>query len=128
MDSLSNFLTKVVNAARAGKPSVSLPYSKFLFSIAELLRREGYLQSVVRRSKKSGKPFEVLLVYREKEPAIQGFRRISKLSRRLYVKADKIFPVRSGFGKLILTTTKGVMTGEEACKLQVGGEPLFEVW
>jgi small subunit ribosomal protein S8 len=127
-DPLSNFLVKLNNAARAGLPSISVPYSKFMFAVAEVLRREGFLESVIRKSKKSGKPFEAVLAYRGKEPVFGGYRRISRISRRLYVKNHDIFPVRGGFGKLVLTTTKGVLTGDEARKARIGGEPLFEVW
>jgi small subunit ribosomal protein S8 len=98
-------------------------------SILVTLEKAGFIKSFSKKGKKVIKTIEVELAYEDdKSPKIQGAQQVSKYSRRLYYKADEIFPVRNGYGSLVITTPKGVMTDREARKEKVGGEPLFKIW
>lgn len=128
VDPIANFITGLKNAALVGKETVTVPYSTHLLAIAEILRREGYLEAVAKKGKKVTRFIEVTLASAAGKPVLSGVRRRSKPSRRSYVPARNIRRVRSGFGHLILSTPKGVLTDREARKLNVGGEALFEIW
>ncbi|MDP3734899.1 MAG: 30S ribosomal protein S8 [bacterium] len=128
MDPIADMLIRFKNAGSARKPSVFVPYSKMKFSIATLLAREGFLGGVTRRTRRGKKMLECMLRSGEGNSGIRGVRRLSKLSRRVYLGADGIRRVRQGFGRLVLSTPKGIMTGEEARKEHVGGEALFTIW
>lgn len=126
-DPISDFIIRLKNASRAGKESMSLPFSKMKFSIAEILQREGYVASVDRKSKQDG-TLTVSLAYKAGKSAIQDVKRISKPSRRIYFGARDVRPVLRGHGLLVLSTPAGVMTGKEAKLKRIGGEALFEIW
>ncbi len=128
MDSISNLITKIRNATKAEKESVSFPYSKFHMAIAEALVKEGYIESVSKKGKRVPKFIEIKLNKEEEKRIIQGIKRVSTQSQRIYRGVSKIRSVRSGMGRLILSTSKGIMTDREAKKEKVGGEALFEIW
>ncbi len=129
MDAISNMIIKIKNANNRGLSTVSFPMSKVTLAIAELLQREGYLKDVKKKGKGVIKTIEATLVYNDKkQPRVEGVQRVSKLSKRVYAGVADIKPVRSGFGTLVLTTPKGVMTDKEARKEKVGGEVLFKIW
>ncbi len=93
--------------------------------IAELLAREGFIKEAVKRGKKNKKTISVALKYgKESEPAIMEIKRISKPSKRIYLAANQI---RRKQGLQILTTSKGILTGNDARKQKVGGEIICEV-
>ena len=128
-DSISDMLIRLKNANRAGKPSVLVPFSNFKFAIAELLAREGFVEGVVKKGRKARKFIEVALRYDNGAvPHITDVKRISKPSRRIYYQAQDIYAPRRGYGRLILSTPKGVLTDKEARRNQVGGEALFSIW
>lgn len=127
-DNISDFIIQLKNASLARKPSFTVPYSKFKASIAEVLKKEGFIKDFSKKGKKVLKNLEVELVYENNEPKVNDVQRVSKVSKRIYFGADQIRSVRQGFGKLILTTPKGIMTDREARKQKVGGEPLFKIW
>jgi|SRR3989338_3369520 len=127
MDPISNFLNKLKLAARAGKESFLFPASHHIAVIATALLKAGYIASVERRGKKS-RFLEVHLLYQGGAPKITGAKRISRLSQRVYRGARDISPVRNGYGSLLLSTSRGVLTDKEARTAHVGGEALFEVW
>ena len=116
------------NASLAGKESVSLPSSKIKNAIAECLKKEGYVGQVSKKVKKGFPVLEIELVYTDKTPKITEVERISKQSRRVYFKMKDIHSVRNGSGLLVLSTPKGILSGKEARKEQVGGEALFRLW
>jgi small subunit ribosomal protein S8 len=127
MDYISDILIRIKNANWAYKPSVSFPYSRLGMSVSETLARSGYVGAPVRKGKKL-KFIELPLVYENEEPKIAGVSRLSKQSKRVYVAFKDIKPVRNGFGKSVLSTSKGLMVGDEAKKEKIGGELLFEIW
>jgi small subunit ribosomal protein S8 len=128
MDSISNMLIVMKNGSLAGHESVSVPYSKLKNAIAECLKKEGYVANVEKKTKKDQPVLEVALVYADKKPKINEVERISKQSRRVYFGMKDIHTVRSGSGLLVLSTPKGILSGKEARKEQVGGEALFRIW
>jgi small subunit ribosomal protein S8 len=129
VDVIAELIIKLKNANTAKKAEVSFPYSKMREAILETLSKEGFVKAVSKKGKKVSKTLECELVYVENNmPKIQGVQQISKYSRRMYMGAKDIRPVRSGYGSLILTTPKGVLTDKEARKENVGGEPLFKIW
>ena len=128
MDSISNMIIMIKNASLANKEVVSFPYSKMKNAIAECLKKEGYLSEVSKKVKKGMPMIEVGLVYVENKPKITDVQRISKQSKRVYFGMKDIHTVRNGTGLLVLSTPKGILSGKEARKEQVGGEALFKVW
>jgi small subunit ribosomal protein S8 len=116
------------NASLAGRESVSFPYSKMKNSIAECLKREGYISEISKKVKKGQPVLEIALLYIDNKPRITEVERISKQSRRVYFGMKDIHSVRSGTGLLVLSTPKGILSGKEARKEQVGGEALFRIW
>ena len=116
------------NGNLAGKESVFLSYSKMKHAIAECLEKEGYVKNVSRKVKKNQPMLEVELVYLDKRPKIVEVQRLSKQSRRIYFGIKDIHSVRNGTGLLVLSTPKGILSGKEARREQVGGEALFRVW
>ena len=132
MDPISDMLTRIKNAQAVGRERVSVPFSGVKLQIAQLLATAGYLADVERRTRKNVKSeveyLDLGLKYADGAGAISGIRIISRPSRHIYVKASKIKPVRSGFGSAILSTSKGIMTSQEARKARLGGEIMFEIW
>jgi len=116
------------NSSLAGKESVAFPYSKIKNAIAECLIKAGYIKYASQKVKKGQPVLEVGLLYVDKKPKITEVQRISKQSRRVYYGVKDIHSVRNGFGLLVLSTPKGILSGKEARKEQVGGEALFKIW
>lgn len=127
-DPIADLIVRMKNAGATGKEGVSLPYSKLALEICNLLEKEGFIKNVSKRGKKIIRNIDVELVYDNGKPRIQGVRRVSKLSRRVYKKAKEIRPVRNNYGVLVLSTPKGLLTGKDAKLASVGGEALFEIW
>jgi small subunit ribosomal protein S8 len=128
MDSISNMIIMLKNGSLAGKESISFPYSKLKNAIAECLKKEKYVGQVSKKTKKGFPVLEIELTYIDKKPKITEVERISKQSRRVYFSMKDIHSVRNGSGLLVLSTPKGILSGKEARKEQVGGEALFRVW
>jgi small subunit ribosomal protein S8 len=127
-DPIADMLAQIRNAGGAKKESIVLPYSKLRFAVASVLLKHGYIKSIVKKGKKVVKTMEFGLVYDGDKPHVAGTKRISKSSCRVYTAAKDIKPVRHGYGLLILSTPKGILTGNEAKKMKVGGEALFKIW
>lgn len=129
MDTIGDFLTRIRNAGMARHEKVDIPNSKMRQGLAKILQDAGYIRSY--KVAKDGKQglMRVYLKYNEKgRHAINVVHRVSRPGRRSYVKAAEIPEVRSGYGLAILSTNKGVMSGIDAKKLNVGGEILCQVW
>ena len=128
MDSISNMIIIMKNGGKAGKESVSFSYSKMKHAILECLKKEGYVSEVSKKIKKELPILEAGLIYIDKKPKISEVERVSKQSRRVYFGVKDIYSVRNGSGLLVLSTPKGILSGKEAKKEQVGGEALFRLW
>ena len=117
------------NGSLAKKETVSIPYSKLKEAILGCLKKEGYILDFSKKVKKEGgNVLEVRLIYIDGKPKITEVDRVSKQSRRVYFGMKDIHSVRNGSGLLVLSTPKGIMSGKEARKEQVGGEALFKIW
>jgi small subunit ribosomal protein S8 len=128
-DPIADMLTRIRNAVRARHPLVEMPSSRMKTSIAEVLRDEGFIRGFDVVGAGPKKKLRVLLAYRQnREPRLLGLRRISKPGLRVYVKRDEIPRVYGGVGVAVLSTPKGVMTGDRARRENVGGELLAYVW
>lgn len=128
-DALSNFLNKLKLANRARKELFPFPASRYIAAVAAALERAGYIASAEKRGKKSRPFLEIRpLLYQVGAPKVAGIKRISRLSKRVYLPAREIRTIRNGYGSLILSTPKGVLTDKEARAAGVGGEALFEIW
>lgn len=125
-------LTQIVNAQARNHEEVSVPFSKMKYDIAEILKKRGFVEEVSKKKQKGRKSeldfIEIKLKYNDGVGAISSFKMVSKPSRRMYGGKRDLKPVRQGYGVSIVSTSKGLMAGDEARKAGVGGEILFEVW
>ncbi len=128
-DAIGDLIVRLTNAGAIHKASVSVPYSAFKMAVAEKLKDAGFVAVVEKKGKKVRKTLDITLKYDAAgQHAIRGVKRISKPGRRMYKSFREIIPVRYGYGVLVLSTPKGVLTDKEARKEKVGGEALFEIW
>ncbi len=128
-DPIADLLARLRNGIRARKREVACPKSNLKLRIAEILRQEGFVDSVVAADDEYSGTITVTLRYDGRTAnAITGLRRVSRPGQRAYVPAKLVPRVRNGLGISILSTSQGVMTDREARKRGVGGEVLCEVW
>jgi small subunit ribosomal protein S8 len=128
-DPIADLLTRIRNAAKARHPRVDLPASKLKLEIARILKEEGYLANYKVVDEKGKKTLRVFLRYTpERRSVITDLQRVSRPGSRRYVGKFEIRPVVGGMGISILSTPRGVMTGQSARKEGLGGELLCEVW
>ena len=128
-DSIGDMLTRIRNNNRALKPEVLIPYSRLKAEIAKVLKREGYIADFYAEKLENGRQvLKVQLKIVGKERAIIGIKRVSRPGLRRYVGSQDVPRVLGGMGITILTTSRGIMTGREAKKANVGGELLAYVW
>jgi len=128
IDPIADMLTRVRNAIMANHESVLVPSSKIKLAIVKILNKEGFID---RYEVLKGKPhtmIKIYLKYTDDQPAILGLERVSKPSLRVYAERHEIPRVYGGLGIAILSTSKGVMTGQEAWRQRLGGEILCYVW
>jgi len=111
----------------AKKAEVVLPSSKIKLAIANILKTSGFIFAAKEEGDKR-KELKITLSYKNDEPAIQDIKRVSKPGRRIYAPAKKLPSVLSGYGIAIVSTPKGMMTGKEAKKQNVGGEIICEIY
>lgn len=127
-DPVSDMLISLKNAQKAGKESVLVSYSKFKYEVARALERAGFVKALDKKGKKIKKILEISLHAKENPKAINNVKLLSKPSRRLYVKCQDIKYKKDGQVVLIISTSKGIMTGGEAYKAQMGGQLITEIW
>jgi len=127
-DIIGDFIIRIKNANLAGKEAISVYTSKNKEAVADALVRAGYIKSFSKNS--TGRMLDVVLCYKklDKSPKITNVQRVSKPSRRVYMKSSEIKPFKSGFGATIISTPAGILTNKEAVKQKVGGEVLFKIW
>lgn len=133
-DPIADMLTRVRNSLMVGQTQVAMPTSKLKVEIARILKEEGYIEGyeVVDGEPAAHQVLRIKLKYvgerRERKSVITGLERVSRPGRRVYTPKTEIPWVLSGMGIAILTTPKGVMTGQRARQMGVGGEILCKVW
>jgi|SRR5688572_9403916 small subunit ribosomal protein S8 len=127
VDPVSDMLTRIRNASRALLPTVELPHSRMKESIAHILKKEGYIGDVAVDGK-TKKTLKLKLKYDGRKGVIEGLRRVSTPGLRRYVASTEIPRVRGGLGISIVSTSQGIMSGNQARKSNVGGELVCYVW
>ena len=127
-DPISDMMTRIRNAIKAGQLKTDIPSSKMKLSIARILKDEGFIKNFKLIDDNKQKVLRVYLKYNtDNEPAIIKMTRISKPGRRVYIQAGEIKPVFNNLGIRILSTSKGIVTNKTAKKLNVGGEVICEI-
>lgn len=127
-DPIADLLTRIRNAVMVGKNEITVPSSKIKVVVAKELKKAGYVTGV---KVEAGKPRDILIVTINnpgENSTINEIKRLSKPGRRVYVSADDIPKVKSGRGVVLVSTSKGVVTGTEARKQRLGGELLLQVF
>ncbi len=133
-DPIADMLARINNALKSRKGEVSMPSSKMKVKIAEILKREGYIEDyTVSEENKKGTQGTLIIKLkylgaRNTKPVIQGLKKVSKPGLRQYKPVSEIPYVRKGLGIAILSTNKGIITDAEARKQKVGGEVLCYIW
>ena len=127
-DPVADMLTRLRNANQALLTDVEVSHSKLKESIAHILKREGYIAEVSVEGQTATKKLKLKLKYNGRKGVIAGLKRVSKPGLRRYVGATEIPRVLNGMGVAIVSTPKGVMTGNDAKKQNVGGELVAFIW
>ena len=133
-DPIADMLTRIRNAMMAGHATVVMPSSNIKVEIARILKEEGFLESyeVLDGDKPAQHSLKVKIKYagerRSRRPVMTGIVRVSRPGRRVYTRRNDIPWILSGLGIAIMSTPKGVMTGQRARQLGLGGEILCKVW
>lgn len=127
-DPIADMLTRVRNAMMAGKNEVRLPSSKLKLTIAQQLKKAGYLSEVTTEKGTPRDTIVITIAEAGKNPTITEITRVSKPGRRVYATASDIPRVKNGRGIVLVSTSQGVMTGQEAVKNRLGGEVLCKVY
>ncbi len=127
-DTIAQMLTEIKNAQAVGKEMAEMPFSKLRHEVASILAEKGYLEKAEKVGKKPKHRLRLHMRYLEDLPAVTDFQRKSKPSRRTYVKTQDIPVVLGGSGLAVLSTSQGIMGGEEARRQNIGGELLFIIW
>ena len=131
-DPIADMLTRIRNGLQRQHPTVSMPYSKMKEAVAQVLVDEGYLggYAVLPGTPRASLQIDMKYVggRRDRRPVITGVERVSRPGRRVYVGKKDVPWVLSGMGISVVTTSQGIMTGQKARQLGVGGEVICKVW
>ena len=128
-DPIADMLTKIRNASRAGLEKVDVQNSKIKMEIVRILKIEGYIKHYKKINEDNKSTICIFLKYdKDDKSVIQGIERVSKPSRRVYFGYHNMPRVINGYGTLIVSTSKGILTGKKASLHKVGGEPLCKIW
>lgn len=127
-DPVADMLTRVRNAINVGKREVELPHSKLKETVARQLQKAGYLANVEIKPAKPRDVLHITISEPGKNAAITEIQRVSRPGRRVYAGANELPRVKSGRGIVLVSTSKGVMTGQEALRARLGGELICKVY
>jgi small subunit ribosomal protein S8 len=128
-DPVADYLTRVRNALRADHPEVEIPASRLKKEMTRILVEQGYLNGFEVEPTSVGESIRINLKYTEdRDPVINGMKRISRPGRRRYVASTTVPRVQGGMGTAIISTSAGVMTGHQAKEQGVGGDVIAYVW
>ena len=128
-DPIADFLTRLRNAGRVKHSTLDMPSSKTKAELSRILQKEGYIEGFeVVDAYNNKKDLKIKLKYYKDKSVIEGLKRMSKGSCRMYVQSTEIPSVRGGLGISIVSTSQGMMTGKEARTKNIGGELLCKVW
>ena len=124
-DPITDMLNRIRNAQAVSHKTVSIPFSNLKYEIAQILEKQGFVEKVEKRSRSLKRLIEITLKYPN---TIAGLKRISKPGQRIYAGFKEIRGSKGGYGLLIISTPKGLMTGKDARKNKLGGEVICEIW
>ncbi len=129
-DPIADMLNKIKNAQVVCHPTVEVPFSNLKYEIAEILKKQGFVEKVEKKGRKTKKTIEIVLKYQDKNPAILGLKKVSKPGQRIYFDSAGIKrkKVKGDYGISVISTSKGLMTNKEARKQKIGGEVICEIW
>lgn len=129
-DPIADMLTRIRNASTAKLETVDIPCSKIKTELARILNEEGYIRNFEVR--KEGPVNGIIRVYlkysKDRKSSIEGIKRVSKPGLRIYTEKGKIPRILGGLGTVVLSTSKGVLTGNQAKEIGIGGEIICSVW
>lgn len=134
MSPIANMLNMIENAGKAGKATVTVPFSQVKSNIAKVLFDAGYIAGYTKKTRKPADVLEIAIAYTgapvmgKAQPRVHEINMVSKPSRRMYAGVRDIKPVKQGRGLLVLSTPKGILSGDKAIAEQVGGEVIAEIW
>jgi small subunit ribosomal protein S8 len=129
VDSIADMLIRIVNAQKVRKEAVDMPHSRIKEEIARIMLAEGYVGKVDSFTRLNKRNLRISFKYPAgRKLLIEGIKRVSTPGRRVYVGADRVPQVRAGFGTAIISTSKGLMTDEQARQQKVGGEVVCYIW
>ena len=127
-DPIADFLTRIRNASRAGKPRVDIPASNMKRSLAEILKSQSFIKDYAVIEDNKQNIIRVELKYTNGSPAISGLKRISKPGLRIYKNSKDLPRVLNGLGVAVISTPKGLLTDKDARTASVGGEIVCYIW
>lgn len=133
LDPISEMLTKIRNAQKAGHREVIIRPSKIKWAIAQILKNEGFVEDAFREKNENAERITIKLKYHrisstQKKAAISEIKRMSKQGKRVYTRSKDIKSVKNNYGLAIFSTSQGLMTDADARKAGLGGEYICEVW
>jgi small subunit ribosomal protein S8 len=127
-DPIGDYLARVRNAISARHEKVDIPASKVKLEITKILKNEGYIQNFKMQEDSKQGTIRIFLKYADGMPVITGLKQVSRPGRRIYASHQKVPKVIGGLGISIVSTSHGILTGDDSRKKGVGGEVLCEVW
>jgi small subunit ribosomal protein S8 len=127
-DPIADMLTRVRNASAASLKNVTMPSSKMKAAVADVLKQEGYISDFQVDGDEKKKTLTIKLKFYKNKPVIEGIKRISRPSCRIYCGSNDIPKVRNGLGTVVLSTPQGIISDKNARANNVGGEILCYVW
>ena len=127
-DPIADMLTRIRNALMVRHDTVTIPASKTKLVIAKILKDEGFITDFTVVKGKTDKTIKITLRYLDNQPVINGLERVSKPGLRVYVGSGEVPRVYGGLGISILSTSKGIMVGQDAWKQKLGGELMCHIW
>lgn len=127
-DPISDMLAQIRNALLLNKESVELPHSKMKKEIARVLKENGYIADYIEVSDDKFKKIKLTLKYHRGKGVIQGMKRVSRPGRRVYSQKTNLPYVMGGLGIAIISSSHGIITGQQARRLNTGGEVLCYIW
>ena len=127
-DQIADLITRIRNAYMVGKNEISVPTSKLKVAVLDALIKAGFIASYEVKERTPRNILKIQIMNEGENARIHEIEKVSKPGRRVYVAADEIPKVKSGRGLVLISTSKGIMTGKEAVKARLGGEVLVKVW
>ena len=127
-DPVADLITRIRNAIAVGKTEIRVPTSNLKFAIADKLQKIHYLEKVEIEKAEPRSILHIIINNEDENARINEISKVSKPGRRIYAGVNEIPKVKSGRGTVLISTSKGIMTGQEAVKNKLGGEILVKVW